>query len=157
MIQNDFEKQLESHHNEAYLWAVQCCNYNQDDAKDVLQNVYMKILEGRAKYKGQSAMKTWLFSVIRNTAIDQKRKLIIHDDIANTEIAAAEPVSDSDYYRSMIETLPLRQQEVLLLHFYHEMTLENIAMVLELHVGTVRTHYSRGKEALRLLIKKEEV
>ena len=52
----------------------------------------------------------------------------------------------------MLNRLPERQQQVLLLAFYHEMTLASIAELLEVHIGTVRTHYERGKAALKNLI-----
>jgi RNA polymerase sigma-70 factor (ECF subfamily) len=75
---------LKQHHEDAYRWSYQCCRGNEDNAKDVLQLAYLKIVEGKAKYQEKSAFKTWLFSVIRFTAIDyfkQDRKLMTLDGI----------------------------------------------------------------------------
>ena len=55
-------------------------------------------------------------------------------------------------YKKLLMSLPERQQQVLLLSFYHEMTLAQIAEVTQLHIGTVRTHYERGKATLKQLI-----
>jgi len=44
---------------------------------------------------------------------------------------------------------------VLLLSFYHDMSLSEIASVLEVHIGTVKTHYQRGKQALRKILEKD--
>ena len=144
---------LKTHHREAYLWSLQCCYGNQDNAKDVLQLVYLKIVEGKATYKEQSLFKTWLFSVIRFTAIDyhkKQQKLIPLDGIIVAYDTKEEPTYQN--YRQLIQKLPERQQQILTLAFYHDMTLAQIAEIKQLHIGTVRTHYERGKTALRQLI-----
>ena len=51
-----------------YGWALRCCYENETAAAEVLKNTYLKVLEGKARYRERSALKTWLFSVIRNTA-----------------------------------------------------------------------------------------
>jgi hypothetical protein len=45
---------LKELHPEAYHWSRQCCSFDEDKAKDVLQLVYLKILEGKAVYKEKS-------------------------------------------------------------------------------------------------------
>ena len=157
MVKSELEKQLREYHKEAYLWSTQCCNYDEDEAKDVLQNAYLKILEGKARYQSKASFKTWLFSIIRFTAIDLYRKTIEYESLTNVEVIEEGIESERSDLRAMLEKLPPKQQEVMLLSFYHEMTLEEIAKVMDLHIGTVRTHYSRGKDSMRAMIKKEEV
>jgi RNA polymerase sigma-70 factor (ECF subfamily) len=53
-------------------------------------------------------------------------------------------------------TLPTRQREVLHLVFYAELTLEDTAIALDVSVGSVRTHYHRGKKRLSVLLCLEE-
>jgi RNA polymerase sigma-70 factor (ECF subfamily) len=43
-------------------------------AEDALQTAYLKILQGRARYNGRAAFKTWLFAVIRTTDADERRR-----------------------------------------------------------------------------------
>ena len=57
-------EQLEMLHKDCYGWALSCCSQNPQDAEDVLQNVYLKVLDERAKFNGKSSFRTWLFSVI---------------------------------------------------------------------------------------------
>ncbi|MEM1407799.1 MAG: RNA polymerase sigma factor [Bacteroidota bacterium] len=144
---------LEQHHNDAYLWARQCCNFDDEGAKDVLQMVYLKILEGKAKYNEKSGVKTWVFSVIRNTAIDHQKSGKIMSSLSVIKEIAEENVTEAFFdYQVIIRKLPERQRQVMLLVFYHDQTLEEVAEILALGVGTVRTHYDRGKKALKKIL-----
>ncbi|MEM7109774.1 MAG: RNA polymerase sigma factor [Bacteroidota bacterium] len=144
---------LEQHHTEAYLWARQCCDFDDEGAKDVLQMVYLKILEGKAKYNERSNVKTWIFSVIRNTVIDQQRSRKTMYPLSVVKETAEENITDELVdYQAIIQKLPERQRQVMLLVFYHGLTLEEVAEILELGVGTVRAHYDRGKKALKELL-----
>jgi len=157
MNNRELEQLLKNHHRDAFLWARQCCLYDEEDAKEVLQIVYLKIYERKAAFRQESTFKTWLFSVIRFTASDYlKRKPSFEplDHLRLAEDDSEEQVTLN--YQKLLDMLPDRQQKVLLLSFYHGMTLTEIAGVLDVHIGTVRTHYQRGKETLRQLIQKEK-
>src|SRR5215831_18044083 len=69
--------ELERHHPASYGWSRSCCVRNPADAEDVLQIVYLKILEGKAHFRGESSFKTWLFAVIRNTALAERRRQLL--------------------------------------------------------------------------------
>lgn len=73
----DFKAELERLHPASFGWALGCCRYDQTEAEDVLQMVYLKILQGRAVYRGESKLQTWLFAVIRKTAISERRKQLL--------------------------------------------------------------------------------
>jgi RNA polymerase sigma-70 factor (ECF subfamily) len=155
MNQSQLETLLRQHHREAYLWARQCCGFDEELAKDVIQMVFLKILEGKAKLREDRNPKTWLFSIIRFTAIDELRKAGKWESLEiETEVAWEEDESDEVNYEALVRRLPKMQQEVLLMVFYHGMTLEQSAEVLQLHIGTIRTHYDRGKKRLKELIEK---
>lgn len=159
MNKNRLTQLLQKNHKDAFLWACHCCYHNREDGKEILQITYMKILEGKALYKEQSSFKTWLFSVIRYTAIDYKKKKKLHEGLETVVIG----IEDTPFemrtinYKALLNKLPDRQRQVLLLSFYHSMSLAEIAIVTQLHIGTVRTHYERGKQAMKTLILKAEV
>ena len=158
MDKKSFEYLLKKHHQNAFVWARQCCRYRDEEAKEVLQIAYLKIIEGKAVYNEKSEFKTWLFSVIRFTAIDHLKKERTFEELEKLNIITEEKIdSDPINYKKLLSQLSERQHQVLLLAFYHEMTLTEIAEVTKLHIGTVRTHYERGKETLRTLILKEKV
>lgn len=149
---------LRQYHREAFLWARQCCGFDGELAKDVIQQVYLKVLEGKAKLNSEEYPKTWLFSVIRFTALDELRKKgkWISIEFEEDMVWEIEP-TESESHEDLIRRLPRMQQEVLLMIFYHDMTLEEVATVLELHIGTVRTHYDRGKKKMKEWIEKTRI
>ena len=157
MNKSKLEQLVRAYHRDAFMWASQCCNYNHEEAKEVLQITYLKIFEGKAIYREQASFKTWLFSVIRFTAIDHLKKRITFETLDNLQVLEEPNESGLINCTALLSRLSDRQQQILLLAFYHGMTLSQIAEVTALHIGTVRTHYERGKAALRALIINEKV
>lgn len=152
---------LEEHYSASYGWALSCCRHNRVEAEEVLQIVYVKLLEGKARFRGKSSFRTWLFSVIRKTAQEERRRALVRS-FASLRLAAvrqARTVSnpdDSVYYsetsklfRKALAALPRRQREVLQLVFYHDLTLAEAASVMGVSLGAARKHYDRGKTRLR--------
>lgn len=158
MKKQELENILQEHHRHAFIWARQCCSFDDHLAQDVLQQVYLKILEGRANFQGKSTFKTWLYAVIKFTASEWRkadRKVTSLDEIK--ELPQFEEAPPTDSHEELIMLLPKRQQEVLLLVFYHNLTLEKAAEVMKISVGSVRTHYDRGKKNLKELIIKKKL
>src|SRR5215470_16337014 len=73
----ELKVELERLHSASFGWALNCCRRDRSEAEEVLQTVYLKILEGKARYRGESSLKTWLFAVIRKTAIGEYRKRLL--------------------------------------------------------------------------------
>src|SRR5437868_427370 len=70
----DVAGELEALHPHCFGWAMACCGRRRDDAEDVLHDVYVKVLGGSLRFDGRSAVKTWLFGIIRQTARAQRRR-----------------------------------------------------------------------------------
>ena len=147
---------LEQHHAASFGWALACCGRDREEAEDVLQASYLKILEGRARFDGRSSVKTWLFGIIRRTAAEERRRSRVrrrmHDSHA-TEAPLTYSSDDAIGDDPLVTALALlapRQQEVLHLVFYQGLTIEDAARVMRVSVGTARTHYERGKQRLRV-------
>jgi RNA polymerase sigma factor (sigma-70 family) len=160
--QVELRLELAARHRDAFAWALNCCNRNRADAEDVLQETYLKVLEGRAWFEGRSTFTTWLFGVVRLTAADQRRRRFLRDLLSARAVVedsfrepAASPDAELDGARrraslqQALAALPRRQREVVLLVFYHELTVEGAARVMSIGVGSARQHYARGKANLR--------
>jgi RNA polymerase sigma-70 factor (ECF subfamily) len=162
-------EQLEQHHASSFGWAMGCCRRDPAEAEDVLHNVYVKVLEGKARFNGDSSFKTWLFAVIRKTASDQRRQHFLRSMIvtrATEHIVSSSRNEhpDESAYRGEMQTifqralgrLSSRQREALQLVFYHELKIEEAAAVMGVSLGSARTHYERGKKRLRELLQESE-
>ena len=160
----DLRAALERHHAECVGWAMACCGFDRSEASDVLQDTYLKVLDGRAVFRGSSTFRTWVFGVIRRTASEHRRnpfRRIVsawradRHDIAS---GAADPgaVIDermvADRLRNAMRKLAARQREVLHLVFHEGMTVEAASTVMGVSVGSARTHYARGKSRLREIL-----
>lgn len=166
---DELELQLEELHAASFGWACSCCGWNEADAEDVLQTVYMKVISGRARFHGQSAFRTWLFGVIRHTASELARSVRAAErkvtrlavEARGSQIAVEQPdeaiekAEQSRILRRALSELPDRQREVLNLVFYQDMTIREAAEVMEVSIGSARVHYDRGKKKLRTLLDRE--
>ena len=163
-VSSSIKQQLEKHHQESFGWSMCCCYRNEEHAKEVLQIAYLKVLEGKARFKQQSNFKTWLFSIIRNTAIDWHRKRNRERKTysltqASEKVTEASPQDEiiakelNAIIQDAIQRLPGRQFEVLQLVFYHNLTIEQAAKVMNISLGSARTHYKRGKAQLKTWLK----
>ena len=163
-------EELKSQHADNFGWALACCAWHREAAEDVLQEAYLRVLDGRAEFSGRSSRKTWFFAVIKRVAAEVQRKqkrramlnLRIFTDVhgqTQEESTGNAPLADelhreeaSQQLQQALLQLSRRQREVLHLVFYAGLTLEEAAQTLQLGIGSVRTHYHRGKERLAQLL-----
>jgi RNA polymerase sigma-70 factor, ECF subfamily len=164
----DLRDELARVHPQAHAWAVRCCRDDRGNAEDVLHEAYMKVLDGRARFEGRSSFRTWLLGVVRHTAREHSRRgwlraMRLERWWRESEGARADAASESaggderlGALRLGLARLSRRQQEVLHLVFYQNLTINEAADVLAMPVGTARTHYERGKSRLRQLLARSE-
>src|SRR5687767_7639754 len=163
MSPKELEAWLERLHNESFGWALSCSGGDAARAEDVLQTAYMRVISGRAVYGQRSSFRTWLFGVIRRVALEEnrrmrterKRTVLLKD--ASMQAIADDRARPDEFesalaLRTALAQLPDRQSEVLHLVFYQDMSISDAAEVMEISVGSARTHYERGKARLRVVL-----
>ena len=167
---NELKTELERIHVASFGWALSCCQRDHAEAEDVLQSVYLKILDGKARYRGESNFKTWLFAVIRKTALSERRanfRRALRSMVGGSRLneSARLPVAPGTLleqaetqaqFLQALDKLPQRQREVLHLVFYEDLSLREAATVMRVTIGSTRRHYDRGKKRLRELLEDEE-
>jgi RNA polymerase sigma-70 factor, ECF subfamily len=163
----NLREELDRLHAASFSWALWCCDHRREEAEDVLQTAYLKVLEGAARFNGRSSLRTWFFAVVRRTAWEQRRRrwvreLLLARWLRQPALAGASQPDEvlrsseeSHALRQALAALPTRQREVLHLVFYQELTIEEAAKVLSISLGTARTHFERGKAGLRTLLEQE--
>lgn len=163
----ELKAELEKLHQASFGWALNCCRHNRADAEEVLQTVYLKILQGKAIYRGESKLRTWLFAVIRKTAISERRKQVLRSlitiDNTNDKRDSQQPEIELERsemqqrFQRALAGLPGRQRETLHLVFYQDLSLSEAAEVMNISIGSARRHYERGKQHLREALDREGV
>ena len=163
MSPNELETRLERLHEESFGWALSCCRGDRARAEDVLQSAYVRVLSGRAVYGERSLFRTWLFGVIRRVAsedhrrerTEQARTVVLEHPAARAVVdskARPDDFESAHALHAALAQLPARQREVLHLVFYQDLSIAEAAEVMEVSVGSARTHYERGKARLRTLL-----
>ena len=148
-------QELEELHADLVGWAFSLLGEDGDEAQDMVQQCYLLLLDGKARFNGDSSLKTWLFGVIRNLSRKHRRwrRLWSTDGATKQDLAVFTQDSEKDQLklnvRHSIGKLSRRQREVLELHTYQEFTLAECADILSLSIGSVRTHFHRAKATLR--------
>jgi len=127
---------------------------NQDAAMDVVQNAIIKGLEKCYDLKNPAALKTWFYRIVVNEALQYLReykKELISADEKIPETVYIEPAYEKD--RSVyeqVQRLPEPMKTIVVLHFYEDLTLKQIAEITKTNLNTVKT---RLYSALRKLEK----
>ena len=166
MQDSDLKAELERLHEASFGWALSCCLRNHAQAEEVLQTVYLKILQGKACYRNESSFRTWLFAVIRKTAISERRKHVVRT--LTSLVSGQSQVNEHDRpdaelersemqrrFQQALTQLPARQRETLHLVFYQDLSLSEAAEVMNISLGAARQHYERGKKRLRQALDQE--
>lgn len=142
-------------HGQVFGWALSRCNYDRAAAEDLLQQAYVELLSGDARFDGRSSLSTFVFSVVANLANGRYRRLAtrlrlhaVHAAVTPTVTVPADD-GDDDAIWSAVKALPARQRDVIELVFAADMTIGEAAAVMGVTVGTGRQHYERAKQALR--------
>lgn len=162
----NLDEEIIRHHRASFAWALACCHWDRAMAEDVLHSAYLKVLDGRARFRGESDFRGFLFGVIRMTATEEGRRramrallptrLFTHDRPEETDAngGLASLIHDERAQRllAVLGQLPRRQGEVLHLVFYQDLSIAAAADVLGISVGSARVHYERGKARLRELL-----
>lgn len=122
--------------------------------------VYLEILMGRAVFDGRSSLKTWLFAVVRNTALRlgaaARRARTTAEPRADPAAAngtdlCAHALNQHETRKAVLgalEILPPQQRQVVELVYYHDLTVAEAAAAMGIGVGSARQHFHRAKRAL---------
>jgi len=156
--QKAFRAIVERHHATAYS-VVRAILGNRDDVEDVLQNVYIKVYRGLAGFRGDARLSTWIYQIARNEAINAARRRR-PDAQPIEEIAVPAPESanpEAEYGKQergrhlemAMAGLEENYRVALELRYMGERSYEEIAEVMGLPMGTVKTYIHRGKAQLR--------
>ena len=162
-----FEKELLPHVGALQTFAYHL-TYNQEDADDLVQETYLKAYRFIDKYEKGTNAKAWLFKILKNAYINEYRKRVkqptkvdFEDIVAfhDTDDDRVSGYSDlreeiflhmmGDEVTSAINSLPLDFRTVILLCDIEGFTYEEIAAIIDVPIGTVRSRLFRARNLLK--------
>lgn len=127
-------------------------------ADDLAQEVFMRAYRGLVGFEGRSSFGTWLYRISYNVYLNHRARsksfAALPEDYDVRAAAPEDAMSAprSDLRRDLgaaIAELPERYRAVIVLYYLHEVSYPEIAEILELPLGTVKTHLHRAKRMLR--------
>ena len=143
---------------EEYVWQNRAGFYrlayayvhNEPDALDVVSDAIVKALEQRHKLRDRDALKPWFCRIVVHTALDtvRRRQRVQYDDELLPEPQQNDSYADLGLHQAL-ERLPEQYRTVVLLRFFEELSLEEVAATLRLNLNTTKTRLYRALELLR--------
>ena len=159
-----FEEIVNVYSRQLY-WQIHYILQNHDDTDDVLQNTFIKARKGIERFKGESAMYTWLYRIAHNEAITflkQKKQMSSIDDEDFTEQASfvADDYFDGDATQEIlmqaVSTLPTKQRQVFCLKYFEDKKYEEISELVGTSIGALKASYHIAVEKITNFIKTKE-
>jgi len=162
-----FENELLPHVGALQTFAYHL-TYNQEDADDLVQETYLKAYRFIDKYDEGTNAKAWLFKILKNAYINEYRKRVKQPTKVDYEEIVAYHDTDDDHISgysdlreeiflhmmgdevtSAINSLPIDFRTVILLCDIEGFTYEEIASIIDVPIGTVRSRLFRARNLLK--------
>ncbi|HOQ06184.1 MAG TPA: sigma-70 family RNA polymerase sigma factor [Clostridiales bacterium] len=163
-----FEQLIEAYQKKVYNLALRMTG-NQEDAADLAQEAFIRVFRSISGFKEQSSFSTWVYRITTNVCLDEIRKrknrkvISIDEDIhmddgeMRRQIVSDDPLPDELAERAelrsivndAINSLPEDQRIVITLRDLNGLSYEEIAQILDIPGGTVKSRINRARQALR--------
>jgi RNA polymerase sigma factor (sigma-70 family) len=137
---------------------------NTSDQEDICQDVFLRVYENLRGFQFESKLSTWIAKIAYNTCLNylEKKRVPLFDDLTSEE-KTIETVSDCGYrpdqiaegretsylLRDEIDKMPVHYRTILTLYHLHQMSYNQIAEIMELPQGTVKSYLFRARRLLK--------
>jgi RNA polymerase sigma-70 factor, ECF subfamily len=145
------------------LWERQLFYYlrrlapSEADTWDLLQETWLKVFRALPKIREPRTLPAFLYTTARNTAMTRLRSLDVGPpcseprDPPDTD-SPVEAFDDAEEVHHALDRLPLAQREAVTLYFLRDLTIDEIAGVLGVPVGTVKSRLHYAKQSIRTIL-----
>lgn len=170
-----FNDLVRRHEVRAYQYAFRLTR-NQDEASDVVADAFVRVFNALPNFKGNSAFSTWLYRIITNCFLDQKKK---DKSKYNVSLESTMQTPEGDVTRQFedpgltpdeesernerertigqaVHILPEYQRAMIVMYHAENLSYEEIAAALDLPIGTVKSRLNRARLSLREILTKDE-
>jgi RNA polymerase sigma-70 factor (ECF subfamily) len=173
---SSFEEFIKAYQRDIYNIALRFLN-NEQDALDVTQEIFIKVLKKIDSFQGNSKLSTWLYRITINTCKDYIKKHYKHNNIyidkgidgeegeifyqlpseqGEPSLVLEDKLKKEVLYKS-IEILEPDYKEVIILRYINQLSYGEIGEILNIPEGTVKSRLYRGRLNLAKLLKEREL
>jgi RNA polymerase sigma-70 factor (ECF subfamily) len=167
-----FEELMRKYEKKIFSFVVRMVR-NEDTAVDLTQDFFFKIFTVLEKYNFEYKFSTWAYRICYNLVIDHIRKNQAQVDSLDDETVSSRDMLDSDnvsredgfkalareetrdYVWRVVDEIPLKFRELILLRYIQDLKYEEIAEITSLPVGTVKNRIFKAKEILKQEMEKD--
>jgi RNA polymerase sigma factor (sigma-70 family) len=138
-------------------------------AADITQEVFIKVCRYIHQYKPDLSFRPWIYTIASNTYKDYLKKAYVQRDVPGLEmeddVAVTAETPESTFLKNSereiiaeaFKRLAENYREVLILRYYQDLKLEEIALTLQIPVGTVKSRLSTALHKMKTILAKEEI
>lgn len=129
-----------------------------DAAREAVQETALRFLQGLADFRGHSRLETWALGIALNVCRESIRKRLRHDGARDLrppirDVAAPPALAvaneQRDRLRELLDRLPQRQREAIVLRYFEQLSVEQAAAAMDCATGTVKATVSQALASLR--------
>src|SRR5690242_725222 len=153
-----FRKLVERHKDRAYGLAFRMLG-SAPEAEEAAQDAFLRAWRALPQFRGESAFSTWLHRIVVRRALDRQAVLKSRrareaplEEAGPEVLAASGSAGETGLRRKLdrlVESLSGVQRTVVLLYYYEDRSVEEVARILEIPEGSVKTHLHRARALLR--------
>ncbi len=170
-----FDSLFRQYEKRVYNMAFRLCN-NYDEAGDVTVDVFLRIFRAIGRFEFKSSFSTWVFRIVTNVYLDRRKRASNRSSLSLEEYIALEETSvtrqlesadpspaqiaeqneRTDALQHAIAQLPDYQRAMVVLYHTEGLSYEEIAEVLTLPIGTVKSRLNRARLLLRQILQNQQ-
>ncbi|NVK21906.1 MAG: sigma-70 family RNA polymerase sigma factor [Kangiellaceae bacterium] len=157
-----FNALVEHYHSALVKFAYRICA-NQQLAQDAVQEAWLKLSQQLRKLNDPRAFKSWIYRAVRWRCIDLMRRqnnneqeLTDYQQQFSDSMTETPSVSEGSLL-PYINQLPDVEKQIIYLFYLNEISITEIAIILEIPIGTVKSRLNRARNQLRNIIPRDEL
>ena len=164
---NVMEELVQRHYRNVFNLAFRLSG-NYDDAQDIVSEVFIRVHNALPSFRGDAHFTTWLYRIVKNVFLDERKKQRVRSHASLEEMvdledsAVSRQVEDptpgpewlverqerSDLVQRAVMALPENQRLMIVLYHFRQRSYEEIAEIMGLPIGTVKSRLNRARQAL---------
>ncbi len=163
-----FDDLIRRYERKVYNFAYRLCG-NYDEANDIASDTFVRVYNALGNFRGDSSFITWLFRIVTNVYLDEKKRqrskptqslheiIELEESIVQRQIEDPSPspaqqfekMERNELLQSAITSLPEYQRLMIVMYHTENKSYEEIAVILDLPIGTVKSRLNRARLSLR--------